>query len=139
MLIYKNNAFTLLEMLLVLFIISIVFQIMTISMREFNYQNKLNKETDKIAMQIMSVKKIAYIKNSECEYSIDNTNIRCSDGYIRDFENTENIKVDSNFNNNIIKINKEGHLNTAGTINIEYENHFKKIVFLLGNGGYYIE
>lgn len=135
----NKQAFTILEMLFVLMVVSIIIFIMSFSFQFFN-KFILNQEIDKLTAHLTVSQSQAILQNEEIEFKL------YPDGY--DIKQQEEVysyrfngctQLTNNFPNNTLVINENGNINRAGTITFHCNDYQKDLVLQLGGGRYYVK
>ena len=136
----QNKGFTLLEMLVNLFIVSsIIFVFVAPLSMAYNSMiingtiSLIGSEVQKIQSTNMSYSKTGYVhlKNDKI---VSNYNDK-----IHATNLDKKVSYSSNFNDNKIEFNKYGNITRGGHIQISRNGNEKKIIFTLGEGRFRIE
>ncbi len=131
----KNNAFTMIEMIMVLFIVSLIFYVMAFNMKPV--LNDMNEKEDItiITNGFLILQNLSIVNKKESSLVIKDGYIEFFLGENSIFKNDINGEVITNFPNDTIKITDEGNLYQGGTISTEDNS----IVFHLGSGNYEVK
>lgn len=137
----SKKAFTMLEMILVLMIISVILGITLISIKSFNTNNTLNQVAKTVASRYELTRSLAEANHTNCYLSLnDNTiKVECDDVVKSEWALPKGVTITTNYSKNTIKMNKNGHIARAGTITINYKDGSKKVKIGIGKGDIHIE
>jgi competence protein ComGD len=136
----NNFGFTLMEMLMVMFIVSIIMGVLMIGEHSIYRDDAFNRFYENFQNDIYLAQMCAYNNNTNSEIVIDNEfYIVSCDGYEKKYTYDANCTIATNFPDNTIKFNENGNINQAGTINMCMSGECYDIVFNLGNGRFYVE
>lgn len=137
----NKKAFTYIEMLLVLFITSLILFGGVISITNINEKNILNQNVKVITSIYDNLKNHANFNNTKCYLKVESSTIEssCDINYMTKTRTLEKASVSSNFIKNTIKINENGNIQRAGSITVKTKNYEKKISFGIGFGNYVIK
>ncbi len=134
MLLLKNKSFTMIEMLMVLFIVSVVLYIMVFNVHPILNDMEKSKDINNITNSFLLLQDLSIINKEKSSMYFGEEYIECflNDKFLFKKETNSNIK--NNFKDSTLKINEDGDLYQGGTVNLED----KKIIFYLGSGSYEI-
>ncbi len=139
---YKNNnAFTLLEMLIVIFIVSIISFTMIVKTITIYNTMKVNNTINLIGSSYNFLQTKAIINNEKGYIVIENNKISAflNNKLIGERKIEKNINITMSFKNNQIHINKNGNIASAGHILINCGKIKRKMIFTIGQGRYYVQ
>lgn len=138
---HSKRAFTYLEMIVVLAIISIIMFTMGVSINKFHTNNQINQVVKIIGSKYNYTKNKAVIQKQECQINFlnDKFNVKCNDDMLYEYQCPSGMIITTNFINDQIKINTNGHIQRGGTITIKIDNHIKKMKFGIGDSDYAVE
>ena len=136
-----KRAFTMLEMIVVLLIVSVIVFGTTISIKNLNENNILNQTIKLIGSKYNTAQSIALVNNHECyvDFKESKVELICNEKVISLDELDKNIIISSNFIDDKIKINKKGNISRAGTIVLKSKAKTKNMVFSIGKGNYVVK
>lgn len=137
----SKKAFTILEMILVLMIISVILGITLISIKNFNTNNTLNQVAKTITSRYELTRSLAEANHTNCYLSLnDNTiKVECDDEVKSERALPKGVTITTNYSKDTVKMNKNGHIARAGTITINYKASSKKVKIGIGKGDIRIE
>lgn len=136
----KQHGFTLLEMLLVLFIISLLSVITYFNVAPLYEKQKVEQFLKQFSQDILYMQQLAISRQSHYTlrwfkerhlYSIGESGAEKL-LLIREYDS--DIKIDLNTFPNPMTYNARGNINQGGTILLSYRTHTYEIVFQLGRG-----
>ncbi len=130
----KNKAFTMIEMLLVIFIVSLIIFVMLFNMHPLLDDVENTNDIYTITNSFLLLQSLSIKKEEDSSIYFGSNYIECSiDG--KSFLKKEiNTTVSTNFNANTLKINEDGNLYQGGSVVVGDS----KIIFHLGSGSYEI-
>jgi type II secretory pathway pseudopilin PulG len=137
----NKNAFTILEMLIVIIVVTIITSTMLVNINQFNQKHSLNQIAKQFGanfnmMQSQSIMRTcnSHIEVYQTEYKI----IICDEHYKTETL-PSNITAKTKFTSNI-SVNKNGNLRFgAGRVIFTSQDFEKQIIFSIGEGRYRIE
>jgi competence protein ComGD len=137
----NNKGFTFLEMLLVLMITSLIFFTMAFPFTNFLDGQKIKEDINTLGSDLQVGQSYALTQGSKVKFKINSTSyqVYVEDKYIQEKEFHKGVKVGTNFKDNIISYNENGHINQAGTITFTKGDNTKEMVFTIGDGRYVIK
>lgn len=137
----NNKAYTMLEMIIVIMIVSIIIFVSSVSINHYQTSNQLNQVAKMIGSKYNLTKNYAQINNKKCSISLEKPMLitTCGDNQLSSYSYPKNMSVTSNFENNTISVNKKGHVSRAGTITIKLNNKEKQMTIGVGKGDYDIK
>lgn len=132
----NKKAFTMLEMMLVLLIISVILGITLISIKSFDTKNTLNQVAKTITSRYELSRSLAESNHTDCYLSLnDNTiKVECDNQVKSERKLPKGVTISTNYRKNSIKMNKNGHVARAGTITVNYKDGSKQIKIGIGKG-----
>lgn len=128
----NNYGFTLLEMLLSVFILSLITILVSFNVVDEVRKNQLRDDAYKIQMALETARScsIATSSKSKLEFLSDKILYTCSS--MKKEIKFDDRKLKTNFPNNIAVFNQKGAINRAATISVCLENTCKNLTIGIG-------
>ncbi len=113
-----DKGFTLLEMLLSVFVISTITWLVTYNIIEVNYRKELSEATKMVVVYLEGAKNCSIASNLESEVIFDKqvmvqTCVNINNGY-----EYPNVEITTNFNQDTVSFTKRGTVKKGGTVTI---------------------
>ena len=133
----NKKAFTILEMIVVLLIVSTISFVTINGIREITIRSDVNNIAKLIGTKFNLGQNLAQLNNEKYELEVNkDINLKTTNRIIFHQKIKDDITITSNFNNNTISINERGNISRAGTIKVQKGKYVKEIVFSIGSGSY---
>ncbi len=122
------------EMLMVLFIISLILYIMVFNMHPILDDMEETKDINNITNSFVLLQDLSIINKEKSSMYFGEEYIEC---FLNDkliFKKKTNSNIKNNFKDSTLRINEDGNLYQGGTVTLDNKN----IIFYLGSGSYAI-
>jgi len=137
----NKNAFTILEMLIVIIVVTIISSTMLININQFNQKHSLNQIAKQFGanFNMLQSQSITRTCNSHIEVNESEYRMFICDEHYKTESLPKNITAKTRFTSNI-SINKNGNLRFgSGRVIFASRDFEKQIIFSIGEGRYRIE
>ncbi len=128
-----DKGFTLLEMLLSLFVVITIVWLITYNIYRVNSQSQLSEATHIVAMYLEGAKNCSIATAKETEVSLSQVGINSSCQIVQNQYQFEDVELTTNFSNNIVTFNERGNALKGGTITICNHIGCKYVTVGVGN------
>lgn len=136
----NKNGFTMLEMIIVLIVVMSVMFVTIVNIGHFHTANQVNQVAKMIVSKYELAQSLALTYNERCSVSLTPPAIKITCGEEEKVSPyNANIIINSNFNQDTIKITKKGYIERGGSINVKLKNATKTIRIGIGKGDVRIE
>ncbi len=128
-----DRGFTLLEMLLSLFVIMTIVWLITYNIYQVNSQSQLTETTRIVAMYLEGAKNCSIATATETVVNLSQVGINGSCQLVENEYQFEDVEVTTNFINNSVTFNERGNALKGGTITICNHIGCKYVTVGVGN------
>ncbi len=137
----NNKAFTLLEMLMVMFIVTLIMAISTFNVVISNQNITLTKDLNALGLTIQSMQMLSLANNKPSNIEFDESGFEAflnnKSKYSYKYNGDYNLKT--NFKGYNIQINEDGNVKRGGKVTYANNQIEKTLTLTIGSGNYEIK
>lgn len=137
----NNKAYTLIEILVVLFIVCVILFIMGFNYVPTRNKNYLKKEANYLGSTMESMKLKSLTQNKKSRIKITESGFECFLGgkSILKHKFKKHLNINSTFKDNEIKITEDGMVERGGNVEFSNGKDYIKLIITISFGRYKVE
>lgn len=137
----NNKSFTLMEMIIVLFIVTLIASLSMFNIIDSKDRIELQNDIEHLGNSFSDLQMISLTTNLDSSIKLNSDMFECiiNDEVLYRYSYSNEYHLETNFSNNTISINDNGNVSKGGTVKYSIDDYDKKIIISIGSGRYRIE